>query len=131
MEKKITIKPGDIITVTGIYFQVPDWRDYQPCVLLSPVIQYREDRSLEGLIEDFLINTTINGFCEDDDLESVDEHLKWAGKSLKSVKRALSASLKTGKKPYKGMYSEIVSADVEIIEKNGDFDYRTLKSRTI
>jgi hypothetical protein len=129
--KKITIKPGDIITVTGLYFQVPDWRDDQPCVLLSPVIEYRESSSADRYIEDFLIDVVCNGYYENDDLASVDESLKWAGKSLQSVKKAVRKSLKTRQKPYKGMYSEIISVDVEIIEKNGELDYRILKSRTI
>ena len=58
--KEIIIKEGDVINVTAFYFQVPDWTDEQPCVILSPIVKYVETSSAESAVEDFLINLCLD-----------------------------------------------------------------------
>jgi hypothetical protein len=86
------IKAGDIITVTALYFQNPEWTEGSPCVLLSPVLMYSEGASADGFIEDILIGASCRGEFPLEDSLFVDESLQWAGKSLNAVKRAVSKS---------------------------------------
>nr|DAT90469.1 MAG TPA: hypothetical protein [Caudoviricetes sp.] len=125
------IKEGDNFTILACYFQVPDWRDDQPCIILSPVLKYDESNGADSTIEDFLINVVTQSANSDSE-EYVDEQLKWVGKSLKSLKRAVEKSLKTGDKPYKSVYSEVIEMVVDIIsDENGDLTWRVLKKREI
>lgn len=125
------IKKGDKFTVTACYFQVPDWMDDQPCVLLSPVLKYSESNGADSIIEDFLLDV-ITKCVDSDEKEYVNEQLEWAGKSLKSVKRAVNKSLKTGEKPYKSVYSEVVKMDVEIItDEEGELSWRVIEKYSI
>lgn len=116
---KLTIKAGDKLTVTACYFQVPDWMDDQPCVLLSPILMYSESNGAYSVIEEFLIDLTVEGECESEDEESVNESLQWVGKSLSSLRRNVAKSLKTGESLYKSVCSEVVTMEIEITD-DGD-----------
>lgn len=125
------VKVGDRFTFLACYFQVPGWWDDQPCVLLSPILEYNEGHPW-AVIENALINLVCDGELESEDADSVEECLKWAGKSIKSVKRAVSKALKTGKKPYKDVYSEILKMEVEIVEDEyGELTWRELNRKEI
>jgi hypothetical protein len=129
---ELKIKSGDKLTVTACYFQVPDWMDNQPCVLLSPVLQYTETNSADSAIEDFLISLCVDEECESDNIADVDNALQWVGKSIKSLKRSVNRSIKTGKSPYKSRYSEVVIVDVEIFENgDGELDWKELSRKEI
>ena len=111
--KKFTVSDGDEIVITSCYFQIEDWSEGSPVVILEPCLVYREDVSCESLIEDFLEDLVCCNGVDVGDEEIVDEDLRWAGKSLKSVKDKVKKGLKEGKKPYKGTYSEIVQKKVQ------------------
>ena len=129
---ELKIKAGDKLTVTACYFQVPDWMDDQPCVLISPVLQYRETNSADSAVEDFLINLCVDEVCENDDTESVEKALQWVGRSIKSVRRNVHNALKTGEPPYKSMYSEVVTVEVEIFtNEDGELEWKELSRREI
>lgn len=112
--KEITIKEGDVINVTAFYFQVPDWTDDQPCVILSPIVKYVETNSAESAVEDFLIDLCSDEYAESDDLDEVEQALRWVGKSLSSLRKKANLSIKTGEAPYKSSYGEIISLQVKI-----------------
>ncbi|MEG2276656.1 MAG: hypothetical protein RSA53_05405 [Odoribacter sp.] len=125
------IKEGDNFTVVACYFQVPDWMDDQPCIILSPVLKYDESNGAYSTIEDFLIDVVTQS-VDSDEKEFVDEQLKWVGKSLKSLKRVVSKSLKTGEKPFKSVYSEVVKMVVDIIkDEEGELTWRVLRKQEI
>lgn len=122
------VKVGDKFTFLACYFQVPGWMDDQPCVLLSPVLKYDECMSADSTIEDALIDLVVEGYLESQDEDSVEESLNWAGKSIKSIQRAVSRSLKAVEKPYKSVYSEIIKLDVEIVlDEDGELHWKELE----
>lgn len=125
------VKNGDRFTVIACYFEVPDWMDDQPCVLLSPVLKYNQGSSADSVIEDFLIDVVTK--CVDSDTkESVDQQLGWVGKSLTSLKRVVNKSLKTGEKLYKSVDSEVVKMDVEIItDEEGELSWKVIERHSI
>lgn len=129
--KEITIKEGDVINVTAFYFQVPNWTDDQPCVILSPVVQYLETNSAESAVEDFLIDLCSDECAESDDLEDVEEALQWVGKSLSCLRKKANLSIKTGKSPYKNSYSEIISLQVKITKDEDGLDWEEISRKEI
>lgn len=129
--KEITIKEGDVINVTAFYFQVPNWTDDQPCVILSPVVQYLETNSAESAVEDFLIDLCSDECAKSDDLEDVEEALQWVGKSLYCLRKKANLSIKTGKSPYKNSYSEIISLQVKITKDEDGLDWEEISRKEI
>ena len=129
--KEIIIKEGDIITVTACYFHVPDWMDDQPCVLLSPVVQYTETGSASFAIEEFLIDLCCRECADSDELEDIEQYLNWVGRSLASVRRKANNSLKTGEAPYKSVYSEVVSVEVRIIKDEDGLSWEEISRKDI
>ena len=131
--KKIeNVKVGDRFTLLACCFPVPDWMDDQPCVLLSPVLRYDETMSADSTIEDALEDLVVEGKLESGNIDCIEEQLNWVGKSLKSVKRAVSKALKTGKKPYKSVYSKILQIEAEIVEdEDGELTWRELNRKEI
>lgn len=125
------IEKGDKFTVTACYFQVLGWMDDQPCVLLSPVLKYSESNRADSMIEDFLLDVVTK--CVDShEKVYVNEQLKWVGKSLASLKRAVNKSLKTGEKPYKSTFSEVIKMDVEIItDEEGELSWKVIEKHSI
>ena len=129
--KEITIKEGDIITVTACYFHVPGWMDDQPCVILSPLVKYVETSSADSAVEDFMIDLCCDEFAEADDLEDVEDALNWVGRSLSSVRRKVSNSIKTGDAAYKKNYSEILSINVRIIKDEEGLSWEEISRKEI
>lgn len=127
--KEITIKESDIITVTACCFHVPDWMDDQPCVLLSPVVQYTETSAASFAIEDFLIDLCCDECAESDDLDGVEQALNWVGRSLASVRRKVNTSLKTGEAPYKSVYSEVISVEARIIKEEDGLSWEEISRK--
>lgn len=125
------IEKGDKFTVTACYFQVPGWMDDQPCVLLSPVLKYSESNGADSMIEDFLLDV-VTKCIDSHEKVYVNEQLKWVGKSLASLKRAVNKSLKTGEKPYKSTFSEVIKMDVEIItDEEGELSWKVIEKHSI
>lgn len=129
--KEITIKEGDVINVTAFYFQVPDWTDDQPCVILSPIVKYVETNSAESAVEDFLIDLCLDGYAESDDLDEVEQALRRVGKSLFSLRMKVNFSIKTGEAPYKNSYGEIISLQVKITEVEVGLDWEEIGRKEI
>jgi hypothetical protein len=111
--KKINL--GDKFKVVACYYNVPDWTEGSPCVILEPCLRYDEGSSIESVVEDFLIDTAINKGFESENEEIVDSQLKWAGTSLRAIRRNAYKTLKTCKSTYKSIYFEVVSLEVEVV----------------
>jgi hypothetical protein len=116
----MNIKEGDKLTITACYFQVPDYRDNQPCVIIYPILRYVESSCANYAVEDLLEDIIVYENIKSNMYEEVDKHLKWVGKSAKSTIAKIRQSLKTKQKPFRKMFNEVVSVEVEIYrDKNG------------
>lgn len=116
MDNIVSIKSGDIITFTGIYYHVPDWMDDQPVVFTKPFLHYTEG-NWESELDDICINLCVDGSFQFLNEAATEQDINWSGKSSKSIKRAVSKALKTNEKPYKSVWNEVFECNVEFYEE--------------
>lgn len=126
------VKLGDKFKIIACRYNVPEWSEGSPCVILKPCLQYCENSSVESVTEDFCIDVSVDEQYESHDEEDVKDSLEWAGTSLAAIKRAVNKALKTGKNPYKNRFFEVVEEEIEIIhDPDGDGLYAEMISQRI
>lgn len=126
------VKLGDKFKIIACRYNVPEWSEGSPCVILKPCLQYCDSDSAERVAEDFCIDVSVDGQYESHDEDEVKDSLEWAGTSLAAIKRTVNKALKTGKNPYKSRFFEVIVQEIEIIlDPDGDGLYAKLLSERI
>lgn len=119
METKV--KLGDKFKIIACRYNVPEWSEGSPCVILKPCLQYCDSDSIERVVEDFCIDVSVDEQYESHDRDEVIDSLEYAGTSLSAIRRAVNKALQTGKNPYKNRFFEVVEQEIEITEdQDGD-----------
>lgn len=115
------IKDGDIITIKAIYFQLSDWRDSQPVLIISPMLKYTEASCIEDVIEDLCIDISCDEMIPiSDEIKSINDNLKCVGTSYKQVRKRINNALKNDIKAYKNKFSETIECNIEFYEDRMD-----------
>lgn len=116
---KLKVKSGDILEFTAISWEMPDWGKDHPCVLISPITRYSEDRTdPEKMIEDICIKLC---YKEVENYE-IDEDLKMCDTSLEILRRVINERL-AGKPTWEDKIRKVVKQRVQFyMQKYGDED---------
>ena len=99
--------------ITICEFNVDEWEDGHPCVMLSPILRYSEFNTAEEMLVDFIEELSLGMDHKCDTSDYINDSLIAAGKSLKNVKMKVNKSLKSGEAPYKDVYSRIIQCKVD------------------